>query len=390
VPAALKLISRAVSVLPPDDPARIDLVPTVRVAHGFGGDLGWAVEALDEAIAADNERVRAHALMQRGLLRLYTGPEVRADDLIEIAERAIDVFVEPRDELGLARAWRLVAAAHYLAHRAGRSADAAERALVHARRAADRAEETELVENLGLALALGPVPAPEAARRCERLAEEAAGDPVLETNALAALAHFVAIQGRTAEAQALLEQGRGVMEALGERVWLHSIYFAFAAVWESDPMAAERALRPGHETLARIGEKDHLSLFATGLAQAVYSQGRHDEAAELAAEARDVARPIDVHTQTIWRTVTAKVLARRGELDGAEQLAREAIAFVEGSDFLPVLAEALTDLAEILRLAGRPAAAVPVLDEATRLWDEKGNVVAAARTRETRARSSAR
>jgi len=63
---------------------------------------------------------------------------------------------------------------------------------------------------------------------------------------------------------------------------------------------------------------------------------------------------------------------------------------MEGSDLLPVHAEALTDLAEILRLAGQPAAAVPVLDEAMRLWDEKRNVVAAVRTREARARASAR
>jgi len=53
------------------------------------------------------------------------------------------------------------------------------------------------------------------------------------------------LMGRTADARALPERGRGVMEALGERVWLHSIYFAFAAVWEGDPMAAERARRPG-------------------------------------------------------------------------------------------------------------------------------------------------
>ncbi len=40
-PAAVNLLSRAVSLLPPDDPARIDLVPTVRVAQGLGVDLGW-------------------------------------------------------------------------------------------------------------------------------------------------------------------------------------------------------------------------------------------------------------------------------------------------------------------------------------------------------------
>jgi DNA-binding SARP family transcriptional activator len=206
-PAAVNLLSRAVSLLPPDDPARINLVPTVRVAQGLGGNLGWAVDVLDEAIAAGDDRLRAHALVQRGLLKLFTGPhaigpDVTPEELIEIAEPAIQIFDELGDELGLARAWRLVGQAEYLARRAGSSVEAAERALVHARRAGDRFEEREIAEvGLGVGLALGPAPAPEAARRCEQLLEEAVGDPVLEANALGALAYFVAIQGRTAEAR---------------------------------------------------------------------------------------------------------------------------------------------------------------------------------------------
>jgi len=378
--AAVNLLSRAVSLLPSDDPARVDLVPTVRVAQGLGGDLGWAVEVLDEAIGAGDDRLRAHALVQRGLLRLFTGPDVDAEELIEIAERAIGIFEELGDDLGLARAWRLVAQANYLARRAGPSVEASERALVHARRAGDRFEEREIAElGLGVPLVLGPAPAPEAARRCEQLLGEAAGDPVLEANALGALAYLVAIQGRTAEARELLARGRGVMEVVGGWIWLHPVYFAFSAVWEGDPIAVERELRPGYEALTRIGENSHLSSLATVLAQAVYAQGRYEEAAELAREAREASRPYDVHCQTISRTVNAKVLARRGEPEAAEELAREAIAFVEQSDFLPAHAEALMDLAEILRLAGRPEEAVPVLKEALRLHNLKGNVVSATR-----------
>ena len=77
----------------------------------------------------------------------------------------------------------------------------------------------------------------------------------------------------------------------------------------------------------------------------------------------------------------AKALARRGELEPDERLARDAIAFVEQSDFLPFHAEALLDLAEILLLAGRAEEKPPVLEKAVRLWEEKGNVVAAEKTR---------
>ena len=43
----MNLISRAVQLLPADDPARIELVPNVRVVQGLGGDLSWADRVLD-------------------------------------------------------------------------------------------------------------------------------------------------------------------------------------------------------------------------------------------------------------------------------------------------------------------------------------------------------
>jgi DNA-binding SARP family transcriptional activator/tetratricopeptide (TPR) repeat protein len=383
-PAAVNLLSRAVSLLPPDDPARIGLVPSVRVAQGLGGDLGWAVRVLDAAIAAGDDRLRAHALVQRGLLRLFTGPDVTASELIPIAEPAIRTFEALGDDLGLARAWRLVAQANYLAKRAGSSVEAAERALVHARRADDPFEEREIVQYLLVALVLGPASAQEAARRCEQLLEEAAGDAVLEGDALGALAYHVAIQGHTARATKLLAESRRVIEAHGSWTLLPSygVYFTVPALWESDPIAVERELRPVYETLTRIGgAKSPLSSLAVLLAQAVYAQGRYDEAEDLALEARAASRPIDVQSETIWRTVAAKVLAQRSQHERALQLAREALTFVEQSDFVPVHAEALVDLAEVLHLAGRPEEAAPALEDAARLFELKGNVVSASRAR---------
>ena len=391
LPAAVKLMSRAVSLLPPDDPARVDLVPTVRVAQGLGGaDLRWAFKLLNEAIAAGDDRLRAHALVQRGLLRLFTGPDVTTAELIGIAKQAIDVFEAVGDDLGLARAWRLVDQAEYHARRAGPSADGAERALVYARRAGERFEEREIVQFLLVTLILGPQSASQASPRCERLLDEVSGDPVLEISALGALAYFLAIQRRSAEAQELLTRGRGLIGHLGAGFWVPPIYFALAALWQDDPVAAERELQPGHRALAQLGERSNFSSLAAVHAQAVYDQGRYDEAETLAEQARRASRPIDIQCQTIWRTVKAKVLAQRGEPARAEELAREAVAYVKHSDFLPVHAQALMDLAEILLLAGQPRAATPILNEATRLWEQKGNLVAAARTRRVRAPALAR
>src|SRR5207247_9173011 len=136
---------------------------------GTGRGMSWAdrvhTEAVEAATTTSERRLAAQSLVQRGLLRLFTETAVTPEELIDAAERSIGVFEDLRDELGLARAWRLIGQAHYLARRAGLSAEAAERALEHARRAGDRFEEREIVEWLVMALFFGPAPAAEAARR---------------------------------------------------------------------------------------------------------------------------------------------------------------------------------------------------------------------------------
>ena len=61
---------------------------------------------------------------------------------------------------------------------------------------------------------------------------------------------------------------------------------------------------------------------AHALSNAVYIQGRYEEAEQLTLECEDASRPNDVHSQILWRSMRAKALAQRGELQAAEQLAR--------------------------------------------------------------------
>ena len=379
-PAALNLISRAVSLLAPQDPLRVDLVPSVRVVQGMA-DLSWADKVLTEAVEAaatsGDRRLAAHALVQRGLLRLFTAPDVTPAEARQVAEQAIGVFEELGDELGLARAWRLVAQAHYLDRRGKPSAEAAERALGHARRAADPFEEREIVEWLGIAFILGPSSAEEAEDRCRRLLEEVAGRPPLEVNILGTLAYLVAIQGRSDEFRELMGRAERLVDPVEEWIWQVPVHFAWVSLLRTDPGAAEQALRPDYEQLKRIGEKSHFCSIASVLAQAVYAQGRYGEADALVAEAADAARPNDVHTQIVWRSTRAKILARRGDLEAAESLAREAVGFAAGGDFLHSHAEALMDLAEVLELAGDHDEGAEAARAAAALWERKGNVLGA-------------
>ena len=384
-PAGVNLISRAVALLPAEDPLRVALVPNLRVVQGLGEDMSWAdrvlTDAVEVAATTGDRRLAAHALVQRGFLRLFTESEVKAEELIETAERSIDVFEELGDDLGLARAWRLKAQAHYLARRGGPSADASESALEFARRAGDRFEEQEIVEWLVIALFLGPAPAVEAIERCELLLEETRDRPLLQVEILGTLASLVTMQGRTEEAHDLIEQARAILEDMGERVWVFPFNCALVFLWQDDAAAAEQELRPPYDGLKKIGEKSHFSSQAQLLSNAVYLQGRFEEAELLTRECEDAARSNDVYSQIIWRAMRAKILARRGEFDAARAFALAAVAFAAESDFHHAHAEALMDLAEVHGLAGDAEVAAAAIEEAIHFYELKGDLFAADRAR---------
>ena len=384
-PAAVNLVSRAVGMLAASDPLRVELVPNVRVVQGTGVDMSWADRVLTEAVEAaattGDRRLAAHALVQRGLLRLFTAPEVTADELLATAERAIEVFDELGDEIGLSRAWRLNAQAHYLGRRARACAESSEHALEHARRAGDLFEEREILEWLVIALLLGPTPVAEAAARCSALAEETARYPLLEADVLANLATFAAMEGREAEADEFIRRGRSVMDAVGPRAWTFSFNLAYVFLWRGDAVAAEEEIRPQYEMLKRLGEKSHFSTHAQTLAEILYVQGRYEEAEQLTIECEAASRPNDVRSQILWRSTRAKLLARRGELEAGERLGREAVAYAETTDFVLSHAEALLDLGEVLRLAGEEPAAAEAIAEALRLHEQKGNLIGAGSAR---------
>jgi ATP/maltotriose-dependent transcriptional regulator MalT len=137
----------------------------------------------------------------------------------------------------------------------------------------------------------------------------------------------------------------------------------------------------GYETLRSAGEMAWLSTLVAILAEAVYAQARYDQAEELAIVSRDSAGSEDAYSQVLWRGVQAKVLARRGSLEEAERLVRASVALAESTDSLELQAAALTNLAEVLGLPGRPGEADAIVARAVTLLERKGNVVAAQRIR---------
>ena len=255
-------------------------------------------------------------------------------------------------------------------------------ALVHARRARDRFEEREIVEWLVIALLLGPAPAPEALARCNELLAEKWEDVLLPSEVYGAAAALTAMQGHEAEAEALIARSRAAMNEAGEEIWIGTFLYAFIRTSHGDPDAAEVELRLAYDALKNIGEQSHFSSIAGLLSHMVYLRGRYQEAEELTEQCEEASGSNDVHSQILWRSVRAKALARRQQFEVARALANEAVTLAGTGDFLLAHADALMDLAEVLRLGGDFRAAASAIEEAGDLFEKKGNVIAAAHARD--------
>jgi len=76
------------------------------------------------------------------------------------------------------------------------------------------------------------------------------------------------------------------------------------------------------------------------------------------------------------------VWSHRGQHEEAERMAREAVAIAEGTDALIRQGDALCDLAEVLRSAGRLQEAVTILEQALERYERKRNLPMAAQIRQ--------
>ena len=133
--------------------------------------------------------------------------------------------------------------------------------------------------------------------------------------------------------------------------------------------------------LEEMGDKALLSTTAAFLGQALLAQERDEDAERAAGLSEELAAEDDVITQAGWRGVRATVLARRGGLAEAERLARQAVALAERTDFVNHQAEAHAVLGGVLGKRGRYEGSQAALAEALKLYEQKGNLMAAMEVR---------
>ena len=376
--AAARLLERAAALVPSGDDRRPALLATLGAALVEAGRLADADGALAEAIEHGEARVATRARVEQQLARLRVGASAGLDEARRIADAAL---ARRGDDLGRSRAWCLRAWIEWTESNAARADEAWGRAAALAHGAGEERERFEILGWQASAAVFGPLPVPEAIRRCQQIREQVRSSPVAVAVTLHPLAQLHAMTGQFELARRLIREGNEILDELGRMESAVSHHETLVELLAGRPAEAEARLRPGYEELERMGERALLATTAVLLATAVYAQGRDDEADELCRVSESIAAREDLATQVMWRGVRAKIRARRGVLDEAEALGHEAVRLAEPTDLLVVRGDALLDLAEVERIAGRPAEAEAATRRGIELYERKGNLVSAARAR---------
>jgi class 3 adenylate cyclase/tetratricopeptide (TPR) repeat protein len=386
---AVVLLRRALELLPEDHPGRLDAMLDLADALRQS-NLELAKDTYDRVVEiaarAEDRRASMHAVLAK--LEVIWFHNFRGDWEKSRAEvdRALRVFDELDDDLGRAKARRLLA---YMHAATGHSTDAREEAELAIRlvgRAQDDRLEAQIRRLYGVILFWGPTPLDEVIAKNEDAVQWAKqkGAYSLEAGSLSLLARAAAMRRDFAEARRLNELAGRLVPDLVEllTVAADSISEGLVELLAGDLPAAERALSRGFRALERRGANPSQANIAAMLARVLFLQRRYDEALKYTEACENLSAKGQLDTRIKWRAVRALVLARQGKHGEAEALGRAAVDLTARSEQLDSKAEALTDLAEVLVQTGDPrkrTEAAGLLRNAVALYKAKGNVVSSDR-----------
>lgn len=383
--AAVKLLLRVVSLLPPGAERRRQMPPLVVAAHD-GRDFDQARRTAAQLEAEASEAGDESAIWKARILdqhaRGWSDPTFSVAAAREVANTAIPILERELDSEGLAIAYFLSGDTHLAAAEWASSMLAYERGISHAVAAGDAALEDHLRGFLVGAALWGPTPVPDALRIANReLAQTKARQST--AHILAMRAGIEALAGSAESATAdMLESYRIRREYVPEdRIAIFTHGVVEQVVGDLDAAAAayertDRALRADGETGAR---STIVGLWAT----VMFDLGRtQTEVVALAEQCRDLASADDATSQTVWRQAMALAAGRSRNFDEARRLINEASAIAEKTDFLWLRAAVERDVGRIEQWRGDLDAARQHYSMALALFEQKGDVPDAERTRQ--------
>jgi class 3 adenylate cyclase/tetratricopeptide (TPR) repeat protein len=382
--AAQNLLSRAVQLWPSDDlEGRVlhllRLIDLLYLTGEFSNAEAVLAQAIDAARSTGDPALETRAEIRRTRLRSMIDPTRTAQEALDASERAAAVLEELGDEAGSAEAWEEVGKCRQGLGRYREGEVALERSREFAERAGDRWMQIRPFDPSPWT-GQGPGTALEESARAREALELGTERRSQRALARLSLALHLSMQGHLGAGREEIDVAHATFEELGLRFDLAAAVGLVRAQVEmlaGDPVAAHLALRPGIEFLQATGSTGVLSSRAAFMSRILYQQGRYDEALEFAEMADRNAARGDMEPQLWFRGVRAEVLARTGELEAADRAAREVVKMAERTDWLNFQGDVFLDLAEVMRLSGRPNDAADAAEQAVDRFERKGNVVAA-------------
>jgi class 3 adenylate cyclase len=375
--AAANLLGRSAGMLPENDPERPELLAKLGVVLGDLADYNSAKSMLDEAVflaaSSGNKRAAAYARLARHQVDRQLRPDSwharGEDDALE----AIAIFEAAGDERGLAYATQLLALFRWDAMQLGEAAKALRRAIEHAQRAGDRAQELAAVFMLANALALGPTPVSEAKLELDRLEQSAEQSLGLEEAITAGRATLAALTGKFEESRAFTARSLAICEELG--LTSRALFLRFRATHydliAGNAETAEREARFAYDELTRLQEKGWRSTAAAVLALALAKVQRHQEALHYSEISEELGVRGDVINEIMWRLARAAALSGLEDLTRAEQLGREAVDIASRTDNVLFHTYAQATLARLLHDRGQDEDAATLVADAIGLAERK-------------------
>ena len=364
-------LDRALAPRPADQRLRADLLRLLGAVLWEIGDLERAEAVLSEGSAAAAGAGAAALQARIGvLLADVRNMRGRRDaETLADCEAAAAVLESEGDMAGLAEALTLAGKLRYWLGDTAASEEVLERAIACARQSGNHRAQMRASHWLAVTFVVLPIPADAAVDRAEQLLQEASGDLWAEADLLKPLCVLYAYIGRAADAREALTRSQSIFTRFGAKLALAESAIPAGDVENTlgDPAAAERHLREGYEALRAMGERGYLGDIAGMIAETLYAQGRFDEAQQMLDEARAASAP--GHDET--RLTQAKLLARRGQIAAARQLADEAVAQIPPTSPPWEQAFVLETRAEVDRLAGAPSHAAADLRAALRIYEDR-------------------
>jgi DNA-binding SARP family transcriptional activator len=388
VSASTGLLRRATSLLGPSTPPRGELLCELAIALDAAGESQRAIElleiAIDESLQVRDRRIEVRARMELEYIRLPRTSGATADALLDAASSAMPVLEASRDYRSLGRASALAGWVHGGRRgQYGAREEAAERALTYYKQSTW--PTSMAAGELANCLYYGPTQVPKAIERCEELLHGEATARLGQANVQAYLGGLVAQGGDFTRAREHIASARATYDELGQRAsraTFAGVVLGDVELLADDAVAAEATFRWVCDELEGAELYSRLASRAGDLAEALYRQGRFDEAADWVLIGESHSARDDIDARLLWMPVSAKIAAQRGDVDEALAIASEAVALASTTDGLNRRAAMHMDLAEVLALAGRADDASAAFSIAMELFELKGNLVGAARARQ--------